>query len=97
MKLGDLLIILDLHNCDKYTVAPKILHVWYDFTVHFREYDVQSVPSLQVLKELGERSLEASENGVAHGLQLSVQVYLIIICDTSINKIYVSFAEIQDP
>jgi hypothetical protein len=27
MKLGDLLIILDLHKCDKYTVAPKILHV----------------------------------------------------------------------
>ncbi|XP_069688826.1 RING finger protein 17 isoform X2 [Periplaneta americana] len=39
-----------------------------------REYEVQSIPSVQVLKELDEQSAEANKNSVSDWLQLSAQV-----------------------
>ena len=42
--------------------------------MNFRDSEVQSIPSLQVLKELEEQSQGADENGVSHWLLLSAQV-----------------------
>jgi hypothetical protein len=51
---------------------------------------------LQVLKELDEKTREANENSVPYWLPLPVQVYDIGISYTSVNNIYMSFAEFQD-
>jgi len=46
--------------------------------LNFRESEVQSIPSLQVLKELEEQSHQADENSVSHWLLLSAQVLCTI-------------------
>jgi hypothetical protein len=79
---------LDLHKYGKYIAAVKSLHFQYDSVLYFRESEVQSIPSLQVLKELNEQSQESYENSVSHWLQLSVQV-----CDTYILQL-VSLASV---
>ena len=46
--------------------------------MNFRESEVQSIPSLQVLKELEEQSRGADENSISDWLLLSAQVLFII-------------------
>lgn len=54
--------------------------------MNFRESEVQSILSLQVLKELEEQSQGAEENSVSHWL-LSAQV----LCTISNEHFYVRF------
>jgi hypothetical protein len=55
--------------------------------LNFRESEVQSIPSLQVLKELEEQNQGAYENSVSHWLLLSAQV----LCTISNEQFYVRF------
>ena len=53
----------------------------------FRESEVQSIPSLQVLQELEEQSRDADEISVSHWLLLSAQV----LCTISNQHCHVRF------